>query len=125
MNVVTLDGRLTADPDIRTVTVSGAQRTTTRLGLAAPARYYRAAEPVYTDVAVWGRAAEGCPAYLRRGRRIASIGRLDLARWTDGNDTAQRLHRIVAHIQFLDNPRRGEESQCGPTETSPAQEPAR
>ena len=118
MNVITLVGRLTTDPDTRTVTVAGDERTVTTLALAVPAAGDRAADPVYIDVTVWGATAQACSAHLRRGRRVAVTGRLDLARWTAEDGTARRAHRVVAHqIDFLDGPRT-DDRQCRTTETS-------
>jgi single-strand DNA-binding protein len=109
VNVTTLVGRLTADPNSRTVAVTGAERTVTTFGLAVPAAGDRATEPVYIDVAVWGATAQACASYLRRGRRIAVTGRLDLARWTEDDGTPRRLHRVVAHqVDFLDGHRTDE-----------------
>ncbi|MGH9008676.1 MAG: single-stranded DNA-binding protein [Acidimicrobiia bacterium] len=103
MNVVSLVGRLTADPDSRTVAVDGTERTTTTLGLAITPAGGRDAEPVYIDVTVWGPSAQACATYLRKGRRVAVTGRLDLARWTAEDGTPRRVHRVVAnHVDFLD-----------------------
>jgi single-strand DNA-binding protein len=107
MNVITLVGRLTADPDRRTVQAAGAERTVTTLGLAVPSD--RDADPLYVDITVWGAPAEACATWLRRGRRVAVTGRLDQTRWTGPDGAPRRAHRIVAsRVDFLDGPRAGD-----------------
>lgn len=109
MNVCSIVGRLTADPDSRTITVDGAERTMTTLGLAIAPAGGRDAEPVYIDVTVWGSVAQACATYLRKGRRVAVTGRLDLARWTAEDGTPRRAHRVIAsQVDFLDGSRSSE-----------------
>lgn len=58
------------------------------------------------DVTVWGALARACATWLRRGRRVAVSGRLDLTRWTGGDRTVRRAHRVVAtSVDFLDGAR--------------------
>src|SRR5436853_175817 len=106
MNSVNLIGRLTADPTCRTVQTTTGQRTVAVLALAVPAEHGRDDEPCYIDLEVWGNVAEACVRYLGKGRQVAVVGRLDLDRWTTGDGTRRRAHRVMATtVEFLDRPR--------------------
>lgn len=105
MNVITVIGRLTADPTVRTIATDETERTVATLPLAIP-NPGREDEPCFVDVTVWGALAQACGTYLHRGRRISVTGRLSLDRWTDGEGQAHQRHRIVAgEVDFLDRPR--------------------
>jgi single-strand DNA-binding protein len=105
MNSVNLIGRLTIDPSSRIVTTPTGQRTVTTLAVAVPPERGRDGDPCYIDVDVWGPAAEACARYLQKGRQVAVTGRLELQRWTAGDGTARRAHRVVATaVEFLDRP---------------------
>lgn len=104
MNTITVTGRLTHDPDQRSVTVEGDERTVTTLPVAVNGTR-RGEDPVYVDVVCWGRTAEACGTHLRKGRLVGVSGRLDLSRWTDEAGVRHQRHRIVAaEVDFLDRP---------------------
>lgn len=104
MNTITITGRLTHDPDQRTVTVEGDERTVTTLPVAVNGTH-RSDDPVYIDVVCWGRTAEACGTHLRKGRLVGVTGRIDLSRWTDESGSRHQRHRIVAsEVDFLDRP---------------------
>lgn len=104
MNTITITGRLTHDPDQRTVTVGEDERSVTTLPVALD-DHRRTDAPCFIDVVCWGSVAEACAMHLRKGRHIAVTGRLDLSRWTDDEANRHQRHRIVAtEVDFLDRP---------------------
>lgn len=104
MNTITVTGRLTHDPDQRTVTVGEEERSVTTLPIALD-EHRRTDSPVFIDVVCWDRSAEACATHLRKGRHVAVTGRLDLSRWTDEAGGRHQRHRIVAaEVDFLDRP---------------------
>lgn len=104
MNTITVTGRLTHDPDQRTVTVGEDERSVTTLPIALD-EHRRTDAPCFVDVVCWGGVAEACATHLRKGRHVAVTGRLDLSRWTDDAGARHQRHRIVAaEVDFLDRP---------------------
>jgi single-strand DNA-binding protein len=106
MNSITLTGRLTPDPDMRTTHSATA---VTQFRLAIQRRRSRNGEDrgaVYVDVVSFGGLAESCAQYLAKGRQVAVSGRLELDEWeTDAGERRSR-HKVVAdEVEFLARPR--------------------
>ena len=103
MNSISITGRLTADPQARTV----GELQICDLRVAIPRRKGRDGEDrgaVFIDVTTFGPLAKVAGQYLTKGRRVAVTGRLELDEWTGQDDSPRRRHKIVAeHVEFLDN----------------------
>jgi len=120
MNNVTLTGRLTQDPTLRTA----GELEICDLRLAIPRRKGRDGGDrgaVFVDVATFGPLAKVCGQYLAKGRRAAVQGRLELDEWEAQDGSPRRRHKIVADtVEFLDTasrPNGGQtDSQDGPTD---------
>ncbi len=102
MNSITLVGRLTADPELRT-THGGA--AVTQMRIAVPRRRGKQGEDrgaVFVDVVSFGALAENCAQYLEQGRQVAVGGRLELDEWeTDAGERRSR-HKVIAdEVEFL------------------------
>jgi single-strand DNA-binding protein len=101
MNAVSLIGRLTGDPQLRT-TPRGQSVTTLRL--AIPRTRTDAAKPsaAYVDVEAWQALALGCCEHLHSGRQVAVEGRLEYREWqtTDG-ERRQRVFVTARTVDFL------------------------
>lgn len=84
LNRVTLVGRLTRDPELRT-TGSGDPVCSMRIAVNGRGRN-DAGEwvdtPNFFDVSVWGRQAESCEKYLKKGSRVGVDGSLKWREWT-------------------------------------------
>lgn len=53
-------------------------------------------------IVVFGRQAETCAEYLKKGRRVLVEGRLRTRSWTDKDGNSRRTTEIVARrVQFL------------------------
>ena len=102
MNSITLTGRLTADPELRT-THSGAAVGQMRVAVARR-RGKQGADrgAVFVDVVTFGALAESCGHYLEQGRQVAVGGRLELDEWeTDAGERPLR-HKVIAdEVEFL------------------------
>lgn len=103
LNQVFLIGNLTKDPEIRFVP-SGQAVANLRL---ATNRKYKAGtewkeEVTYIGVEVWGKTAEACGEYLKKGSPLLVEGRLKLKEWTaqDGQKR-QQLEVVAERVQFL------------------------
>lgn len=96
MNVVTLTGRLVAEP-ARTETSRGV-KTTFRLAVDGRPR-------LWIDIDTWGQLAGGCATHLHRSRAIAVSGRLECDEWTDRDGHRRtRWHVNATTVTYLDRP---------------------
>ena len=112
LNRVLLIGNLTRDPVTRAT--SGGM-SICELGLALNRRYRTAAgeerdEVCYVDIDAFGKQAEQCSRYLRKGALVFVEGRLRLDQWEDRatNQKRSRLKVTAERVQFMDSrPRDG------------------
>ncbi len=117
MNFVILCGNITRDPEMRQLSSGTAVAD---LGLAVNESYKnKAGEMVETtcfvDVVVWGRLAETCSQYLRKGSPVLVEGRLQLDQWTTQEGEKRSKLRVRAdRVQFLGSKRDGD-AQAGST----------
>lgn len=109
MNRVYLMGNLTRDPALRH-TPSGV--AVSDLGIAVSDRYRNKGGEVvertcFADAVVWGRQAETCCEYLRKGAPVLLEGRLQLDQWeTENGEKRSRLRVCADRVQFLPQPHR-------------------
>ena len=105
LNSVILIGRLTKD--VETKNVNGT--TCGRFSIANNDSYVSKAgekkeNASFFDVIVWGKQAENCAKYIKKGSMVAIEGRLNQNRWTDNNNQSRSKIEIIANsIQFLDS----------------------
>ena len=118
LNKVLLIGNLTRDPELRYIPSGSAVASFT----LAMNRVYKLQtgekkeEVSFVKVVVWGRMAENCGEYLKKGSPVFVEGRLQSRSW-DGPDGQKRsaLEVIALSVQFLSG---------GPRATSKTAEPA-
>ena len=108
-----LMGNLTREPEIRYIP-SGQAVTT--LGLAVNEKYGKGDDVkenvLFVDVTAWGKTAENCAEYLKKGSPVFVEGRLKLETWDD-KETGQKRSKIkVTAYRFSSWDGRGK-----PTET--------
>ena len=103
-NRVVLVGNLTRDPELRTIPSGSA---VVDLGLATNERYRnKSGETVentcFVDVVAWGRQAETCSQYLKKGAAILVEGRLQLDQWLNGEGQKRSKLRVRAdRVRFM------------------------
>jgi len=132
LNRVVLTGRLTADPDLK-FTQSG--RAMLRFDIAVNRRWVNPEsgqpeeEVTFLPIVVWGKQAENCAAYLRKGRQVAVDGRLRVRSFTTQNGDRRRATEVVAQsVHFLGGrpttaePQPTEEGTEIPPDPSPEEE---
>jgi single-strand DNA-binding protein len=110
-NKVFLMGNLTRDPEIRTLP-SGSHLA--EMTVAVNHKFKLAdgterEETCFARVTVFGRQAETCGQYLRKGRPVFVEGRLKTEEWEKDGKTVSRLAIIAERVQFLGAPLRGGE----------------
>ena len=93
MNRVLLTGRLTRDPEMRTV-ANG--KTVTQFSIAT--NEYRGGQEKaeFHTVVTWDRLAEICAQYLGKGQLVALEGRLQTRQWEDDRKLRHWKTEIVA-----------------------------
>ncbi|NLY77652.1 MAG: single-stranded DNA-binding protein [Tissierellia bacterium] len=111
MNIVMLIGRLTRDPELRYVASTATPVTTFTLAVDKELSKEKKQEmeskgqPTadFINVVVWGRQAESCANYLKKGILTAVSGRLQ-SRSYEGKDGIRRyVTEVVAtRVEFLE-----------------------
>ena len=100
MNVVTLIGNLATDVDLKELgddkKVANFLLAIDRVGQEKGADFVR--------VDVWGKQAETCAEYLRKGRRIAIDVRLRSRSWEEDGKRRSAVDVIATRVQFLSGP---------------------
>jgi single-strand DNA-binding protein len=105
VNKVLLTGNLTRDPELRRTPTD---RAVTQLGIASNRRYKgRDGEwkemTAFVNVVAWGRQAETCAEFLRKGSAVFVEGRLQSRSWETQDGQKRNTIEIVAdRVQFLD-----------------------
>jgi len=107
INRVVLVGRLTRDPQLRTLP-SGTSVCTLRVACSSSRKDadgdYRE-KPNYFDVSIYGGMGESVSRYMRKGSRVAIDGRLEWREWESSDQQKRQAVSIVAEVvQFLDSP---------------------
>ena len=108
MNLVTLIGRLTRDPELK-YTQSG--KAFTKFSIAVQREFNRE-EADFINCIAWDKRAETICEYLRKGRRIATQGRLSVNSYEKDGETKWKTEVIVDKFEFVDslnNENRGNE----------------
>ncbi len=103
MNNVVLIGRLTRDPELRFIPNSGT--AVARFSIAVNREFKKEGQPEadFFNVVVWGKAAENCANYLKKGRLCAVNGSLRNNNYEDKNGTKHYNIEINANrVQFLE-----------------------
>jgi single-strand DNA-binding protein len=119
LNRVMMIGNLTRDPELRYIPSGSAVATFT----VAMNRVYKLQsgekkeETSFVRVVVWGRMAETCSEYLKKGSSVFVEGRLQSRSW-DGPDGQKRntIEVIAQAVQFLGGRGTGSGSKDAPKE---------
>ncbi len=112
-NLVVMEGRLVADPEIR-YTQNGTALCS--FSIANNNSYYRGdelqEEVCFIDVTVWSKLAQHCCEYLKKGRRVLLNGRLKQDRWQDTEGGSHSKIGLVCYgVRFLDRHNEEEEEE--------------
>jgi single-strand DNA-binding protein len=115
VNKVILVGRLGKDPEIRS-TPNGS--TVAKFSIATDDRYTdrngeKQERTEWHNIVAWGKLAEICGQYLRKGKLIYVEGSIRTDSWDD-KETGQKKYRtdiVVNQMQMLD--RKGDENGAG------------
>ena len=102
MNKVLLIGNLTRDPELQT-TNSGL--SVCRFGLAVQRRFSSAdgqREVDFLNIIVWGKQAENCHKFLKKGSKCAISGRIQISSYEAQDGSKRYSTDIVAEeVEFI------------------------
>lgn len=103
LNKVQLIGNATRDPELRN-TPSG--QSVTSFGLATNRRWKDQSgdlkeEVEFHNIVAWGRLAENCNKFLRKGSRLYVEGRLKTNSWDDADGNQKRRTEIIMENMIL------------------------
>lgn len=104
MNLSMLVGGLTKDPE----EIKVKDNKLAKLNIAVNENFTKedGTRPVqYFNVAVWGKQAENCLKYLKKGSRIGVVGKMQNRTWEDENGVKKYAVELVAsEIEFITTP---------------------
>jgi single stranded DNA-binding protein len=99
MNSLTLVGALTKDPEL----VGEERRRICRMRLAEANAHPD--HPLYINASVFGPHAEVCAEHLKKGSRVAVVGRLRFREWQRVDLSKRSEHWIATdRVDFLSSP---------------------
>src|SRR3989344_2691431 len=122
LNKVMLIGRLTQDPEVRS-TPSGQQVCTVRMATNRTwndqTTHQKREAVEYHSVVAWGRLAEICGQYLKKGSLAYFEGRLQTRTWQDAQGQKRYTTEIVAENMQI-GPRSSGAPYEGPSSVKPS-----
>lgn len=122
MNSVILVGRLTRDPELRYA--SGSQTAVANFTLAVDRPFSKNDEADFLRIVVFGKSAENCGTYLRKGSQVAVQGRIQTGSYETKTGERRYTTDIVAdRVEFLGKPQgSGGGQQYGQYNQAPQQQ---
>jgi len=104
LNMVFLMGNLTRDPELRYTpngqAVANFAVATNRVWKDGEGETKDSVE--FTEVVVWGKTAENVANYLKKGRKVHLIGRLQTRSWEAQDGSKRQKTEVVANnVTFL------------------------
>jgi single-strand DNA-binding protein len=98
LNVATLIGNLTADPEIKYLADG---KAVCKMSIAVNDDYGEKKKVNFFDITAWAALAECCVKYLKKGNKIAVSGKLDQQRWEKDGQKHSKTIIIASTIEFL------------------------
>ena len=99
MNSIQLIGRITRDIELKQ-TQGGKSYCNFSLAVA---REFNKEEADFINCVAWDKRAEAIAEYLRKGRRIAIQGRLNVSNYEKNGETVWRTDVVVDKFDFIDS----------------------
>lgn len=115
MNLVVLIGRLTRDPELK-FGQSGKAYSKFALAVDNP---FKKGEADFINCVAFGKTAELIGEYLRKGKKVAINGRLQMNRYEINGEKRTSYDVLVEQVEFIE-PRGNSESSSGTFEEKPS-----
>mgnify|MGYP002402852818 CR=1 FL=1 len=115
MNIAILIGRLTRDPELRYLANTGTPVATFTLAVDRELSKEKRQEMElkgqstadFINIVVWGKQAENCANYLKKGRLAAVKGRLQSRSYEAKDGTRRYVTEVIAsQVEFLERKER-------------------
>ena len=123
LNCVTLMGRLTADPEVRTTTTG---KSVCTFSIAVDRSFAKAGEQRQTDfinIVAWESQANFISRYFGKGSMIAIQGSIQTRNYEDKNGNKRTAFEVIAReVSFCGS--KAETGSVAPAAAAPAQAPA-
>lgn len=108
MNITMLVGNLTKDPEM----IQGTDKPLCKLNIAVRENYTKedgSRPSQFFNVAVWGKVGESCGKFLKKGSKVAVVGKIQNRSWEDKDGNKKYAIEIIAsEIEFLSTPKKEE-----------------
>ncbi|EMJ93263.1 MULTISPECIES: single-stranded DNA-binding protein [Leptospira] len=116
INRVTLVGRLTRDPEFKSINGTSLVNFSLANGRTYVSNGEKREESHFFDCEVWGKPADIIQQYCKKGKQIAIEGRLKQDTWeTPEGKKASRIRIVVENFQLLGS---RDDSSSSPRESS-------
>lgn len=126
MNNVELIGRLTKDPEVRYTSGSQMAVATFPIAIDRPPDKDGKKQTDFPRITVFGKQAESCEKYLKKGRMVAIQGRIQTGSYKNKDGETVYTTGVVANrIEFIDwgnQQTQREPAQNNPAQSEPVQE---
>lgn len=99
MNSITLIGRTTKEPDVRTIP-SGSKCASFCLAVDRRTKEGKTAD--FIDCVAWGKTAELVESYIKKGERLGIVGALQTRNYEDKEGNKRKVYEVlIDRIEFL------------------------
>jgi single-strand DNA-binding protein len=106
LNVVALNGRLTADPELRH---TGNDIPVTSFTIAVDRTYQKSGterQADFINIVCWRNTAEFAAKYFKKGQLVAVEGSIQMRNYTDNQGNKRTAFEVVANNVHFAEPRR-------------------
>ncbi|MGL5918671.1 MAG: single-stranded DNA-binding protein, partial [Cetobacterium sp.] len=114
MNLVVLIGRLTRDPELK---FGQSGKAYSRFSLAVD-RPFAKGEADFINCVAFGKTAELIGEYLRKGKKVAVNGKLQMNKYEVNGEKRTSYDVVVDSMEFIDS--RGDSSQSNDFNPAPS-----
>jgi single-strand DNA-binding protein len=115
LNVVALNGRLTADPELKH---TNSDIPVCQFTLAVDRSYVKQGQERQADfitIVAWRGTAEFCSKYFVKGQLVAVEGSIQTRKYTDKNGNNRTAFEVVANnVHFAESKRSNEQAEQQP-----------
>lgn len=117
INQVILMGRLTRDPELRTIPTG---KNVCSFSLAVDRTFSQDDTADFFDVTAWEKLGELVNQYLSKGRRCLVQGRLSQRSWEQDGQKRSKVEVIATDVTFLDSAGGNSGAPASPSQPSDA-----